>query len=266
MTTAASTTMPFTGKAAIVTGASRGIGAAIARRFAELGAAVVIDYLSDDERALATATAIEQQADAAGRVAVFKADVRSEERTRALASFTEETFGGVDILVNNALSHYSFDPRRRRTFDGISWDDYREQIDGCLRGAYNTCAACVPRMRRQAGGAIVNISSNLVDAPIVPYHDYTAAKGSLVGFTRSLAQELGKWGIRVNAVAAGLTAGTDSSRATTEDVRERIVAMTPLGRLATADDIAGAVMMLAGDDAGFITGQTLHADGGLVMR
>ena len=121
-------------------------------------------------------------------------------------------------------------------------------------------------MRRQAGGRIINISSNLVDSPIVPYHDYTAAKGALVGFTRSLAQEAGAWGVTVNAIAAGLTVGTDSSRATTEDMRERIIASTPLGRLATAEDIAGAVAMLAGDDAAFITGQTLHVDGGLVMR
>lgn len=100
----------------------------------------------------------------------------------------------------------------------------------------------------------------------MPYHDYTAAKGALVGFTRSLAQEAGAWGVTVNAIAAGLTVGTDSSRATTEDMRERIIASTPLGRLATAEDIAGAVAMLAGDDAAFITGQTLHVDGGLVMR
>ncbi len=100
----------------------------------------------------------------------------------------------------------------------------------------------------------------------MPYHDYTAAKGALVGFTRSLAQEAGAWGVTVNAIAAGLTVGTESSRATTEDVRERIIASTPLGRLATADDIAGAVAMLASDDASFITGQTLHVDGGLVMR
>ena len=87
-----------------------------------------------------------------------------------------------------------------------------------------------------------------------------------MGFTRSLAQEAGAWGVTVNAIAAGLTIGTESSHATTEDVRERIIASTPLGRLATADDIAGAVAMLASDDASFITGQTLHVDGGLVMR
>ena len=260
------TSRPLTGKTAIVTGASRGIGAAIALRLAQLGANVTIDYLSNNERAQQTARRIEHDAEAQGRIIVCKADVTDLNQVNELTQTTVNTFGGIDILVNNALNRYSFDPRNRKTFGSIGWSDYAAQLEGCLKGAYNTCEAVLPQMRRQAGGRIINISSNLVDSPIVPYHDYTAAKGALVGFTRSLAQEAGAWGVTVNAIAAGLTVGTDSSRATTEDMRERIIASTPLGRLATAEDIAGAVAMLAGDDAAFITGQTLHVDGGLVMR
>ena len=257
---------PLAGRVAVVTGASRGIGAAIARRLTRAGACVVIDYVSNDERARQCAQRIMDDCDAAGRVITCKADVTDAEQVRGMVSTTVTTFGGLDILVNNAFAHYSFDPRHRKTFGSIGWSDYAAQLEGCLKGAYNTCEAVLPQMRRQAGGRIINISSNLVDSPIVPYHDYTAAKGALVGFTRSLAQEAGAWGVTVNAIAAGLTVGTDSSRATTEDMRERIIASTPLGRLATAEDIAGAVAMLAGDDAAFITGQTLHVDGGLVMR
>ena len=242
--------LPLNGRVAVVTGASRGIGAAIARRLVRAGACVVIDYVSDDERARRCARHIMDDCDAAGRVITCKADVTDAGQVRDMVSTTVTAFGGLDILVNNAFAHYSFDPRNRRTFDAIGWTDYATQLEGCLKGAYNTCEAVLPQMRRQAGGRIINISSNLVDSPIVPYHDYTAAKGALVGFTRSLAQEAGAWGVTVNAIAAGLTVGTDSSRATTEDVR----------------DIAGAVAMLAGDDAAFITGQTLHVDGGLVMR
>ena len=149
--------------------------------------------------------------------------------------------GAVDILVNNAFGRFSFDPRRRSTFAGGDWDEFSAQIEGCLHGAYLMCSHVVPLMRAQTSGRIINISSNLVDSPIVPYHSYITAKGGLVGMTRSLAQELGGFGITVNAIAAGLTAGTASSAATTEDVRERIIAMTPLG-------------------------QCMHVDGGLTMR
>lgn len=255
----------LSGKVAIVTGASRGIGAAIATTLAVRGANVVVDYLSNDERAADTVASINQQIKDSQAIAV-KADVRDETATQALAQAALDAFGGIDILVNNALSHYSFDPHRRSTFANLDWSCYHDQFEGCIHGAYNTCKAVLPAMREQTGGRIINISSNLVDAPIVPYHDYNIAKGALDGMTRTLAQELGAWGITVNAVAAGLTIGTDSSRATPEDVREQIIGMTPLGRLATADDIAGAVTMLASDDASFITGQIIHVDGGLVMR
>lgn len=252
------------GKVAIVTGASRGIGAAIAATLASRGANVVVDYLSNDERAADTVEAINQHS--TGSAIAVKADVRDEAATQALAQAALSAFGGIDILVNNALSHYSFDPHQRSTFANLDWSCYRDQFEGCIHGAYNTCKAVLPAMREQTGGRIINISSNLVDAPIVPYHDYNTAKGALDGMTRTLAQELGAWGITMNAVAAGLTIGTDSSRATPEDVREQIIGMTPLGRLATADDIACAVAMLASDDASFITGQIIHVDGGLVMR
>ena len=167
---------PLAGRVAVVTGASRGIGAAIARRLTRAGACVVIDYVSNDERARQCAQRIMDDCDAAGRVITCKADVTDAEQVRGMVSTTVTTFGGLDILVNNAFAHYSFDPRNRKTFGSIGWSDYAAQLEGCLKGAYNTCEAVLPQMRRQAGGRIINISSNLVDSPIVPYHDYTAAK------------------------------------------------------------------------------------------
>ena len=251
------------GKVAVVTGAARGIGKAIALKFAQEGANIAFTDLVIDENGLATQAEIE----ALGvKAKGYASNAANFEETHNVVAEIVKDFGRIDILVNNALNHYSFDPRNRSTFDNTGWNDYATQLEGCLKGTYNTCTATLPYMRRQSWGRIVNISSNLVDSPIVPYHDYIAAKGALIGLTRSLAQEAGAWGVTVNAIAAGLTVGTDSSRATTEDVRERIIAQTPLGRLATADDIAGGVAMLVGEDARFVTGQTLHVDGGLTMR
>ena len=162
------TSRPLTGKTAIVTGASRGIGAAIALRLAQLGANVTIDYLSNNERAQQTARRIEHDAEAQGRIIVCKADVTDLNQVNELTQTTVNTFGGIDILVNNALNHYSFDPRNRITFGNTVWNDYATQLEGCLKGTYNTCTAALPYMRRQSWGRIVNISSNLVDSPSSP--------------------------------------------------------------------------------------------------
>ena len=121
-------------------------------------------------------------------------------------------------------------------------------------------------MQRHASGAIVNIATDLVERPVVPYHDYTTAKAALVGFSRNLAADVGPYGIRVNCVAPGLVAPTDASRTTKESVKEAIIATTPLRRIATPEDVAGPVVFLASDAARFVTGQTLYVDGGLVMR
>lgn len=262
---AAHTIVDLTGRTAIVTGSGKGIGAAIAIQLAKLGASVVINYLHDATSANNVVSRIEHEVRRGAAIAI-QADVCDDAQVAALVDETTATFGGVDIVVNNAFGKFSFDPRRRSTFTSGDWNEFGAQIEGCLHGAYAMCSHVVPLMRAQTYGRIINISSNLVDAPIVPYHSYITAKGGLVGFTRSLAQELGGFGITVNAIAAGLTTGTASSGATTEDVRERIVAMTPLGRLARPEDIAGGVALLASDMAGFITGQCLHVDGGLTMR
>ena len=251
------------GRTAIITGSGKGIGAAVAKCLASHGAAVVINYVHDAASAQRT---VEDIHSLGGLAIAVQADVCDESQSSKLVGTAVDSFGGVDILVNNAFGRFSFDPRRCSTFAGGDWDEFSAQIEGCLHGAYLMCSHVVPLMRAQTSGRIINISSNLVDSPIVPYHSYITAKGGLVGMTRSLAQELGGFGITVNAIAAGLTAGTASSAATTEDVRERIIAMTPLGRLARPDDIAGGIALLVSDMAGFITGQCLHVDGGLTMR
>lgn len=226
---------------------------------------MTIDYLSNDERAQHTKQHIENEADAQGRVITCKADVTDETQVNELAQTTANTFGGIDILINNALSHYSFDPRNRNTFSNTSWNDYATQLEGCLKGTYNTCTTALPYMRRQSWIASSTSSSNLVDSPIVPYTTTSRQRSThrIHALAGAGGRSVGRHGERHRG---RFDRGHDSSRATTEDVRERIIAQTPLGRLATADDIAGGVAMLVGEDARFVTGQTLHVDGGLTMR
>jgi len=257
------TAMKFAGKVVLVTGASRGIGAEIARAFAREGATVVVNYL----RNAAAAEAVVAQCQAAGGDAwAVSADVGSPDEVRAMVDAVAQEAGRLDVVVNNALRHYAFDPRRRVAFDNLRWQDYQGQFDGAVGAAFNVCHAALPHFKRRAQGCIVNIASNLVEQPVVPYHDYTTAKAALVAFSRNLASELGPFGIRVNCVAPGLVYPTQTSEETQESFRESLIAATPLRRIARPEDVAGPVLFLASDWSGFMTGQVLFVDGGLVMR
>ena len=194
-----------------------------------------------------------------------RADVTDEGAVDGLAQAVDESFGKIDVLVNNAFRPYRFDPENRKTYWELEWRDYQQQIDGAVRATHTVCRAVLPAMQRQATGSIINITTDLVERPSVAYHDYTTAKAALVGFSRNLAAELGPFGIRVNCVAPGLVYPTDASRSTKESVKEMLIASTPLRRIATPDDVTGPVLFLASDWSSFVTGQTLVVDGGLVM-
>ncbi len=255
--------MNFQGKVVLVTGASRGIGAAIARAFAAEGATVVVNYLANEQAAgevVATCRA------AGGDAWAVQADVTSPDAVERMVAQAQDEVGAIDILVNNAFRAYSFDPEQRQRFDEVSWADYQAQFDGSVGAAYHVCRAVLPQLRRRAQGSIVNIVSDLVERPLVPYHEYTTAKSALVGFSRNLASELGPLGVRVNCVAPGLVYPTQASGDTRAQFRESIIATTPLRRLARPEDVAGPVLFLASEWSGFMTGQVLFVDGGLVMR
>ena len=262
-----SSSMGLRGKVVLVTGGSRGIGAAIALAFAREGATVVVNYLSNDEAAARTVDAcLAAGKDAGGDAWAVKADVGLPQAVQAMVDGIVLEAGAIDIVVNNAFKPYAFDPEQRRRFEDLEWSDYQSQFDGAVGAAFNVCRAVLPQMRQRARGSIVNIVSNLVESPVVPYHDYTTAKSSLVGFSRNLASELGPVGIRVNCVAPGLVYPTQGSQGTTEAFRELLMAATPLRRLARPEDVAGPVLFLASELSGFMTGQVLLVDGGLVMR
>ncbi|WP_120967182.1 SDR family oxidoreductase [Comamonas sp. lk] len=259
--------MNLRGKVALVTGAGRGIGAAIATALARQGATVAVNYLSNDEAAASTvATCQAAGQDMSGDAWAVKADVGSQADVQSMVDGIVREAGAIDIVVNNAFRPYAFDPERRKRFDDLEWSDYQAQFDGAVGAAFNVCRAVLPQMRQRARGSIVNIVSNLVEHPVVPYHDYTTAKASLVSFSRNLACELGPMGIRVNCVAPGLVYPTQGTQNTKESFRESLMAATPLRRLARPEDVAGPVLFLASELSGFMTGQVLLVDGGLVMR
>ncbi len=255
--------MDFSGRVALVTGASRGIGAALARAFAEEGATVIVNYL----RSARAAEGVVADCRALGGDAfAVRADVTSETETGRLVARAVAEAGRIDAVVNNAFRPYPFDAHRRRLFWDLGWEDYAAQMEGTLRSAHNVCSAVLPELKRRAGGSIVNIVTDLIERPSVPYHEYTTAKAALIAYSRNLAVELGPFGVRVNCVAPGLVYPTDSSRETREDVLERLAAEAPLGRVAVPADVCGPVLFLASDWSRFMTGQTLYVDGGLVMR
>ncbi|HEY1513618.1 MAG TPA: 3-oxoacyl-[acyl-carrier-protein] reductase [Gaiellaceae bacterium] len=234
------------GKLALVTGASRGIGRAIAEELARAGASVVVGYRSGKDEAEELATAI------GGRA--IQADVSSPDEARRLV----DEAGDIDVLVNNA----------GLTRDGLlarmSDDDWRTVIETNLSSVFYTCRAVTRPMMKKRGGSIINISS------IVGVHgnwgqtNYGASKAGIIGFTKSLARELGSRNIRANVVAPGYVK-TALTEVLPGEATAAMVQQTPLGRVADPEEIAGAVRFLASDQASFITGDVLLVDGGLGM-
>ncbi len=249
------------GKVALVTGGSRGVGAAIAKSLAREGAAVVVNYLKSADKAEEVARSIRGEG---GKAIPYGANITDEEAVHGMVRTAAETFGLVDVLVNNTLPDYRFDPTTRKHFARVRWEDYLQQLDA-LRGALYCSQAVVPGMVEKGGGKIISILSNLINNPVVAYHDYTTAKSAFLGFSRNLASELGPHNITVNMIAGGLIDETDASTYTTEEVRSLVAGSTPLRRLGSPEDLGRAVLMFASPWASFVTGQYITCDGGLVM-
>lgn len=243
----------LSGKIAVVTGGSRGIGAAVAKGLGKEGATVIINYNHSQEEAEAVVNEIK----AMGSVAVaLQADISDAEATRVFIEKALADFGKIDILVNNAGI------TRDKTFKKMSFEEWHKVIDTNLSSVFNTCKIALPSMLEQKYGRIINISSVIGQAGGFGQTNYAAAKAGLVGFSKSLALETAKGGVTVNCICPGYIA-TEMVKAMPDNVREAIIAMVPMKKLGEPDEIAKGVVFIC--ESEYMTGQCLNLNGGLYM-
>ncbi|MFB1081144.1 3-oxoacyl-[acyl-carrier-protein] reductase [Jeotgalibacillus sp. JSM ZJ347] len=247
--------MKLEGKTAVVTGASRGIGRSIAIELAKNGSNVVVNYSGNEEKAKETAKEVEA---AGAKALVFKADVSNADDVQAMLKETLSEFGSIDILVNNAgITKDNLLMRMKE-------DDWDQVMDINLKSVFLTTKAAARPMMKQRKGKIINVSSIVGVMGNAGQANYVASKAGVIGLTKTSAKELAPRGINVNAVAPGFIE-TDMTGELAEDVQASMKQMIPLDRFGKPEDIAKAVIFLASDDSDYITGQTIHIDGGMVM-
>jgi len=245
---------PLAGRVAIVTGGTRGIGLAIARRLAEDGASVVVSGRDGGRLDLAV-----REIEAAGAAALaVMADAARREDADRLVEATRERFGRVDVLVNNAGI------TRDQLLVRMKDDDWDQVLDTNLRGTFLMTRAVGKLMMRQKSGRIINIASTAGVMGNPGQVNYSAAKAGMIGLTKAAARELAHWNVLVNAVAPGLI-DTDMAAAIPAAARDALIEQVPLKRIGAATEVAEVVRFLAGDGAAYITGQTIHVNGGLYM-
>jgi 3-oxoacyl-[acyl-carrier protein] reductase len=244
---------PLSGRVAIVTGGSRGIGRAIVRALCRAGADCAFTYASNGSLAEALAKEVQEL----GRRALpLRLDVCDFEGAKVLVGKVKEEFGRLDILVNNAGI------TRDKSLMMMSREEWTSVIDTDLTGVFNTTRACIITFLKQKSGKVVNISSASGVHPLPGQVNYAAAKAGVIGFTRSLAKEVAPYNIRVNAVAPGFI-DTDMTSEFQEKDRKRLYDRIPLGRFGTPEEVARVVLFLAGEESEYITGEVIQIDGGL---
>lgn len=245
----------LTGKVALVTGASRGIGKAIACKLAKEGAKVIINYNGSKEKAEAVKSQIEAEG---GQAEVYQCDVSDYAACEAFIQTVIKEHGSLDILVNNAGI----------TRDGLlmkmSEEDFDRVLETNLKGTFNTIRFASRQMLKQRSGRIINMSSVVGVSGNAGQANYAASKAGVIGLTKATARELASRGITVNAIAPGFIE-TDMTEVLSDKVKEASEAQIPLGHFGKPEDVANAAAFLASEEAAYITGQVLHVDGGMVM-
>jgi len=243
-------------KVALITGASRGIGAASAKAIAHHGATVVINYIKSKDKAEELLDEIKK---AGGNGMVFQADVRDQGAVNDMVESTLKEFGKVDVLVNNANINFPIRP-----FIELTWDQIEAKILGEMKALYNCSQAVLKDMLDRKSGKLIFVSSSLSRFPGFGFSAHAAAKSAMDSMAKVMAMELGPAGITVNVVGPGLTL-TDATAGQPKEVHEQVAAITPLRRLGMPDDVAGAVLFLASSLSDYLNGEYLPVTGGSFM-
>jgi 3-oxoacyl-[acyl-carrier protein] reductase len=243
-------------KVAIVTGASRGIGAASAKALAHHGATVVINYIKSKDKADELLNEIKK---AGGKGMVFQADVRDRGAVNSMVESTLREFGKIDVLVNNANINFPIRP-----FIELTWDQLEAKILGEMKALYNCSQAVLKDMLNKKSGKLIFVSSSLSRFPGFGFSAHAAAKSAMDSLAKVMAMELGPSGITVNVVGPGLTI-TDATAGQPKEVHEQVAAITPLRRLGMPDDIAGVVLFLASSLSDYLNGEYIPVTGGSFM-
>lgn len=248
--------MILEGKVAVITGSSRGIGAATAELLASNGAKVVVNCASNKDAGEGVVAGIKKSG---GSAILVQADVTRREQVDAMMTAARDAFGPIDILVNNANMRFPIQP-----FAQFSWDDFETKLVNEMKASFFCCQAVLPDMIERRSGCIVNVSSGLSRVPGPGFIAHTSAKSALDAFSKALALELGPQGIRVNVVAPGLTL-TDATANQPKEMHEAVAQRTPMKRIGLPQDVAGAVLYFCTEWSGFVSGTYLPVSGGIQM-
>ncbi len=252
--------LPINKQTVLITGAGRGLGCAISKSFHREGAKVIINYRKSYESA-------KRLSDSLGDNAILiKADIRNKEEVLQMNKELSDQKIIINTIVHNAINDYKFNGEQRKKIDEIDWQDFQSQLETSQKGFLNLLNIFTPNMKKENFGRFITVGTNLFQNPVVPYHDYTAAKGGLLSMTRTSAIDLGQFNITVNMISGGLLKITDASEGTPEEVFDYIQSITPLRRVTTIDDFSDAVLFFASPWSRAVTGQNLIVDGGLVLN
>lgn len=247
----------LSGKSVLITGGTRGIGRALVEVFAYEGANVMFSYVSSSDKAdeITRETATNN-----AEVIGMRADVRDRGDVDAFTKAADEKFGGIDILVNNAHMAY-----QRKWFEAASWDEFQRELDTLVKGPFHTVQSALPYLKARGAGTVINVGSTMAQEPLKEHSFYVTAKNALIGLTKSLALELGQYGIRVNLVTPG-PLETEHNAELPKELMKQLGEETPLNaQMGTCEQVAGIIMLLTLPEASLVTGSNVQVSGGLTI-